>query len=420
MKVLLKKATIIDPESTYHQQQKDILINSGRIVAIEDGIEKKDDFQCIAHPNLHVSQGWFDPAVSFGEPGYEERETLTNGLQTAAKSGFTEIILNSNTKPIVGTHADVSHVLTKSQGHTTALYASGTLTEQADGKHMAPLYDMHLAGAIAFGDYKKHIENSSVLKVALEYVQGFKGTICSYPSDTSLRGNGMMHEGKVSVYLGMRAIPHIAEAIAITRDLQILKHTGGRLHFHFIATVEGVDLIRQAKKEGLSVSCSVALPHLVFTDQALKNFDANFKLFPPLCSKADREALRQGLLDGTIDMVSCMHEPVNTEQKDLEFAYALDGTIALESAFGVLRNLFPLEAVIAFLTRGRRFFGIQSNPIQEEVPANMTLFNPDVKGVLEEKDIYSTSKNCAFLGTPLSGKVYGTLRSEFLTSNTDE
>ena len=417
MKVLLKKATIIDPESTYHQQQKDILIDSGSIVAIENEIEKQDDFHCINHPNLHISQGWFDPAVSFGEPGYEERETLANGLLTAAKSGFTEIILNSNTKPIVGTHADVSHVLKKSQGHTTALYASGTLTEQADGKHMAPLYDMHLAGAVAFGDYKKHIENPSVLKVALEYVQSFKGTICSYPSDTSLSANGMMHEGVVSAYLGMRAIPHISEALAIARDLQIVKHTGGKLHFHFIATAEGVDLIRQAKEEGLLVSCSVALPHLVFTDEALKNFDANFKLFPPLCSKADQKALQQGLLDGTIDMVSCMHEPVNKEQKDVEFAYALDGSIGLESAFGVLHNLFPLESAIAFLTRGRRFFDTKSNPIQVDRTANMTLFNPDVQGVFEKKDIHSTSKNCAFLGTPLKGKVYGTLRGELLTRN---
>lgn len=417
MKILLKNATILNPQSPFHSSDQDILIESGVIVQITEKIKSDKDTQVIDFKNLHVSYGWFDSGVSFGEPGYEERETLSNGMKVAARSGFTKILLNSNSYPIPDSKSTISHLIKKTQGSTTTVYPVGALTLDAKGEQMASLYDMHTEGAIAFGDHKIAIKKANLLKVALQYCQSFGGIVISHPMDKELSGNGVMHEGVTSTRIGMKGIPYIAETVQIARDLEILKYAGGKLHLPNISSEEGLDLIRKSKKQGLNVSCSVGLPQLIFDDTELENFDPNFKVFPPIRSKTDQQALRAGLLDGSIDMISTMHEPVNIENKKLEFENATAGILGLESCFGLLNKVFPLDKVIDFLTRGTKYFDIPMNKIVVGATADLTLFDPEKSYRYSEEDLKSTSKNSPYLGMELQGRVLGSINNGVLTLN---
>lgn len=416
MKFLLKNATLIDAKSPFHFQAKDILIDQGTIVAIDDTLID-ETAQILQYDNLHVSNTWFDPSVSFGEPGFEERETLENGLNTAAQSGFGTVLLNPDTHPALDSHASIHHILNKTAQAGTRLYVTAALSQANQGAQMAELHDLHLAGAKAFGDFKKHQTNAHLLRIALDYSQSFKGIIHSYPMETSLSQRGLMHEGEYSIHMGVKGIPTIAETIALARDLDLLAYTGGKMHINFISSAAGVDLVRKAKKEGLNVSASVALPHLLYTDAELSGFNSRFRVEPPLRSTNDRQALRAGLLDGTLDMVTALHEPLNIELKQLEFEYSTPGSIGLEAAFGLVNSLFTLEKTIAFLTRGKSFFNIPSVPIQEGVKAELTLFNPNEQYVLSEEHLHSTSKNCMHLGQQMQGRVIGSLMGSIFTEN---
>ena len=414
MKILLKSAIINDPNSDFHLKKYDILISDDKIVELRSKIDD-ESARIVKLKNLNISPGWFDSGVSFGEPGYEERETISNGLEVAARSGFTKVLLSPNTDPPTDSHSTVSHLIKKSQNKTTSLIPIGCLSQNSKGKEMAQLYDMKLAGAVAFGDYKKPIVNANFLKIALEYSQSFNGLIISYPSNYKIDKNGIVHEGLISAKTGMKGMPDISESIQISRDIQILEYTGGKLHIPFISSRRSIDLIRAAKKKRLDITCSVGLPHLLFSDENVKDFNPNFKIFPPLRSKDDRLALKEALLEGVIDMISSMHEPVNIENKKIEFDLALPGTIGLEACFGVLMNLFPLNKVLDFLIKGAKIFNVKTSPIQPGSKADLTLFNPDSHSIMKLENIYSTSKNCAFINQELSGRVYGSYNNGILT-----
>jgi len=417
MKILLKNATILDPSSPFHSTQQDILIKDSHIADIKQHINDTDNTKVIEHENLHVSKGWFDSGVSFGEPGYDERETLDNGLSVAASSGFTKILLNPDIIPIPDSNATISHLIKMGQKKTTSLYPIGALTEKGEGKQLASLYDMHEQGAIGFGDYKSSLSSANLLKIALQYTQSFDGTIFSHPLSPEIAESGMIHEGEISTKIGLKGIPALAETIQIARDLQILSYTDGKLHIPLISSKEGLELIRNAKKQGLNISCSVGLPNLIFDDTSLEGFDTNLKVFPPIRSKTDQLALRRGLLDGTIDMVSSMHEPMNIEYKKLEFENSAPGTIGLESCFGLLCSIFPLDKVLSFLTRGIQCFEIESPSIAEGKTADLTWFDPEKILRLKLDDLKSTSKNCAYIDLDLHGKVLGTFNNGLLTTN---
>ena len=203
----------------------------------------------------------------------------------------------------------------------------------------------------------------------------------------------------------------------IARDIEILKHTGGKLHFSYISSKDSLKLIEKAKTNGLNISCSVALPHLLFTDDSVNNFDANFKFFPPLRTIDDKTALREGLLSGIIDCVTSMHEPKNLEIKNLDFCSAASGSIGLEAFFSSMNNIFPIEKTIQFLTRGKNIFGIEDPEIEEGSKANLSFFNPDVNSVFKNENILSTSKNCCYVDQPIKGEVLGSINNGLLTLN---
>ncbi|CAM4334348.1 dihydroorotase [Zobellia nedashkovskayae] len=418
MNILLKSAKIIDTNNeALHLKTRDIYIKNGIIVKIAAKIEPESKTQVVKHKNLHVSIGWFDSSVSFGEPGYEERETIENGLHTAALSGFTDVILNPSTHPCPDSSSDIVYLKSASTGLATNLYPLGTLTMKADGNDLAELYDMKNAGAVGFYDYKLPVTNANLLKVALQYVQNFDGLVYSFPLDTKIAGKGIVNEGEVSTKLGLKGIPTLAEELQVARDLFILEYTGGKLHIPTISTANSVKLIADAKKKGLNVSCSVAIHNLIYTDSVLEQFDSIYKVMPPLRTKKDAKALLKGLKDGTIDFVTSNHTPMNIEEKRVEFDNASNGTIGLESAFGSMNQLLDIETVIAILSKGRERYGLKSPEIKEGEVACLTLFNPDDTYVFTEEHIKSTSKNSMFISAELKGKVYSIINNGQHTTN---
>lgn len=409
MNILIRSAKILDTESDFYNTTNDIIIEDGRITNIGTNLKNPNNYEEIQRENLHVSQGWFDSSVSFGEPGFEERETIENGIKTAALSGFTAVALNPNTYPVVDTSADVAFIKAKAQNKTVSIYPIGALTKNADGKELAELFDMKNSGATAFYDYKSSIANPNLLKIALLYASNFEGLVCSFPNEIKISGKGVMNENVTSTSLGLKGIPNLAEELQVARDLFLLEYTGGKLHIPTISTAKSVELIREAKAKGLDVSCSVAIHNIYFTDKRLTDFDTHFKVMPPLRTKVDVDALIVGIKDGTVDMITSDHNPLDVELKKVEFDHAEYGTIGLETAFGALLKNFTLKQTIGLLTRGKERFGIINSPIQKGEKADLTLFNPNKTYNFTKENIYSKSHNSMYLNTQLKGEVYGVI-----------
>lgn len=421
MKLLIKSARIIDNESPFNNKVMDILVENGVIKEIAPSIDPKNVDKEIVFENLHVSQGWFDSSVNFGEPGYEDRETLENGLKTAAKSGFTAIALNPGNDPVTDNKGAVSYLLKTAENHPVSLYPIGALTRKSAGSEMAELYDMLQAGAIAFGDYKKAVTDPNLLKLALQYSQNFDALVLSFPQENRIAGNGQVNENENSTSLGLKGIPALAEELQITRDLYILEYTQGKLHIPTISTAKSVEIIREAKEKGLDVTCSVAIHNLFFTDDMLAEFDTNAKVLPPLRTKADVKALVAGVRDGTIDLVTSDHTPMNVENKKIEFDNALFGALGLESALGALLQIFSVKTTIKLLTSGRSRFNLPELIMDKGAPANLTFFDPTPTYTFQKEHISSTSKNSLFLGHELKGKVLGILSQDiFFASESSE
>ncbi|WP_410005087.1 dihydroorotase [Aequorivita nionensis] len=417
MKLLLKSATIVDASSKHHLKKRDVLIENGKISKIAGTIPSSEKIKEVSLKNLHISQGWFDSSVSFGEPGFEERETIQNGLKTAAYSGFTSVAVNANSFPVTDSKGHIKFLKSKAEGNAVSLYPIGALTVGSKGTDLAELYDMQNEGAISFYDYKNPIANANLLKIALQYTQNFDGLVQSFPFEKSVARNGMVNEEENSTRLGLKGIPALSEELQIIRDLYILEYTGGKLHIPTISTKKSVELIKDAKKKGLNITCSVAIFNLILTDDVLEGFDTNYKLLPPLRTKEDTKALLKGLKDGTIDGVTSDHNPIDVEHKKTEFEHAFFGSIGLEGCFGALNTVLGIEEAVRVLTGLKNTFGIPSEKIEEGNIAELTLFNPDENWEFSEKDIISTSKNTALLGMKLKGKPYGIFSNNKLELN---
>ena len=406
MKILLKNATVLEHKSPFHTKTVDILIKDGKIKDISESISGSAEL-VIDEKNLHVSSGWFDSSVCFGEPGFEDRETIINGLKTASYSGFTDICLQPNTFPKIDNSSVLSFLNANNFEYPCKIHPIACFSIDGNGKKMTEFFDLHNGGAIAFGDFLTPIKNPNLLKSALLYVQSFDGLIISTPRDPYLNLNGLVNEGIKSTQLGLSSIPFIAETIQIQRDISILEYTGGKLHIPYISSLESIEIIRNAKKSGLNISASVPISNLVFNDEILDGFNSNYKLFPPIRGKEDQKKLKEGILDGTIDIVTSHHQPVNSELKQVDFNSAEYGTISLETMFGLLNKIFSIEKVIELLTNGRNIFNLENPKIEIGANACLTFFDPSKRDKFTADKIMSTSKNCAFIDMEIIGSVYG-------------
>jgi len=417
MNLLIRSAIIIDKKSEFHNDRVDILIKNGIISNIAPSIKNSNNYKELKLDNLHVSNGWFDYSISCGQPGFEERDNMINTLEVASKSGFTCIGIQPNTFPVIDKRSEIEYIKLLSSNNIVKVHPIGSLTKKSEGNELSEIFDMGDGGAIAFGDYKRSIKNPNILKLALQYSNNSNYPIMSFPNTMEISENGVVNENITSTVLGLNPIPSFSEHLNVQRDLTILEYAGGKLHIPTISTAKSTELIRNAKKNGLNVTCSTTIHNLFFDDQKLNGYNTNFKVFPPLRSTADIESLKIAVKDGTIDLVTCDHNPLNIELKDLEFENAAFGTIGLESFFGALNKLFSTKLAIQILTRGRSKFSLNSTTISVGELADITLFNPNHDYVFSESQILSKSKNSIFINSKLKGKVYGIISNNKLKLN---
>jgi dihydroorotase len=409
MKILIKHARIIAPGQPTNGLLFDLLIIDGMIRKVAENINTEADYE-IAHNNLHVSPGWMDTFAQFWDPGFEYKEDLETGAFAAAAGGFTEVMVVPNTLPALDSRAQIEYICKKSHSLPVHVHPIGAISKGIGGKDLAEMYEMHRNGAIAFSDGLQPLQSSGLLLKALQYVKAFNGIIIQIPEDNGLSHNGLMHEGIWSTRLGVKGKPAIAEEVMIKRDLELLHYTHSRLHFTGISLKKSVDFIRKVKVAGLKMSCSVTPYHLLLTDECLQQYDSNFKVDPPLREQEDILALRQAVKEGIIDCIATHHIPQEKDSKEKEFEYAGEGMIGLESCFGLLGNAIPEmkaeQSVNLLAYKPRKIFNLPIPEIKEGVQANLTLFDPDMEWIFEEKDIRSKSKNSPFIGKTLKGKVF--------------
>ncbi|MES2761914.1 MAG: dihydroorotase [Bacteroidota bacterium] len=419
MNLLIKQATVVDSTSPHNGRVMDILIEKGVIIQIKKNITPERGIKTIEEEGLHVSAGWLDMQVNFCDPGYEHKETLENGLKSAAKGGFTSVCLMSGTNPPLHNKAQVEYIVNRSKGSLVDVLPVGTLSHNQEGKDLSEMYDMKLSGAVAFSDYKKTTKDAGLILRALQYSENINSFIMTHCDDKTISHDGLVNEGVTSTKLGLKGIPALAEEIMLQRNIQILEYTGGKMHVPTISTKGSVELIKKAKAKKLNITCGVAAYNLLLEETELEGFDTNFKVNPPLRTREDMDALKKGIADGTIDVIVSDHNPQDIESKDLEFDLADNGMIGLESCFGVLNSALSaklsLEAIVDTLTKNpRNILGLPPVTIKEDSAANITLFNPAKKYVFERSHIVSSNKNSGFIGKELKGTVIGVVnKNEF-------
>lgn len=417
MEILLKGAHIIDPSSPFHQQQANIIIRNGIIQSI--GTAEASDATVIDLPGLCVSPGWLDPFAHFCDPGLEYRETLESGTAAAAAGGYTDVMVLPNTTPVVHNKSAVEYLVQKGKQLAVNIHPIGAVTRNAEGKELSEMYDMHASGAVAFGDGICTVQSSGLLLKALQYVKAIDKVVIQLPDDHSISATGLMNEGIVSTTLGLPGKPAIAEELMIRRDIELASYTGSRIHITGVSTARGMALIREAKSQGVKVSCSVTPYHLWFCDEDLVGYDTNLKVNPPLRTRADREALRQAVTEGVVDCIASHHLPHNTDHKIVEFEYAKYGMTGLETAFALVKTalpqLSPEQLVALFATNARRLFDLPAAGISEGSAASLTLFLPDEQWAFTKSR--SRSGNTPFFGQSFSGKPVGIIQQDKLFLN---
>lgn len=415
MKVLIKNFIIVSPGSSLHGTQQDIFIDEGKIQTIRTDITESCD-QIIEQPGLHVSVGWMDGFANFCDPGEEYKETLESGAKAAAAGGFTDVMLMPNTDPAVWNKSQVEYIVQKGKALPVTLHPVGSVSKRIESVELSEMYDMHQAGAISFSDGTHPIQSSGLLQKGLEYIKTIDGTLIQLPDDTSIGSRGLMNEGVVSTQLGLSGKPALSEELMVARDLEILRYTDSKLHFTGISTRKSVELIAQAKKEGLRVSCSVTPYHLSFCEEDLATYDTNLKVNPPLRTREDRDALLGAIKTGVVDFISSHHQPQDYDHKVCEFGRAAFGMETLESVFGAARMCgIDTELFVEMQSRKiRNTFKLSIPEIAEGQKAVLTLFNPEEEYIFTKERIFSKCSNNAFVGKALKGRVIGTINGDNL------
>ena len=415
MNVLIKSARIIDSNSKHHNTICDVFVKNGKIDKIaknikscQESIANGTEIEYSAE-NLHLSPGWFDLHANFGEPGYEQKETLESGSNAALKGGFTGVMLMPNTKPAIDNKSMIKFIQNSTKGNIIDILPAANLTKNGEGNDIVEMQDMCNAGCLAFTDDKNSISRNEVLKIAMLYSKDCNALIMNYPNDNSIANDGYMHEGVTSTKLGLKGIPSLAEEMMIDRDLNLLEYTNSRFHLSYISTEKSAKKVKEAKAKGLKITADIALHNLFLTDEAINNFDTRYKVMPALRTKDDNTALINALIDGTIDVISTDHTPQDEENKKIEFDNAANGIIGLETAFGLLgKHILPIIKIDIIIEKiainPRKILNLPKLKIQEGETANITLFNPDLEWEFKVTDIKSKSVNTPFIGEVLKGK----------------
>jgi len=406
MNLLVKQVTIADPQSKFNKQQCDVRVVDGRIDSIGKLSAGKNEDVFDAE-GAFLTPGFFDLNCVAGDPGFETKEDIQSLTATAKAGGFTGLALLPQTSPVVQSKSQVEYIINKAKNNLTDVYPVGALSQNREAKELAELFDMQQAGAVAFSDGDRAIQDDGFMSRALQYAKGFDALVMVYPENKSIAGKSQINESKNSVLLGMKGLPALAEEMHIARDIFLAQYNDTKIHISNISTAGSVALIRKAKKDGVQISCDVTAHHLVFTEELLVDFDSNYKVKPPLRSKNDVKALIAGLKDGTIDAITSQHRPEEIEFKNVEFEIAHYGIIALQTVLPLLLragldvNLLAEKLAI----NPRKLLNLPVPVVEEGQQANFTVFAADKKWVFDSKSNQSKSANSPLLGKELTGKV---------------
>lgn len=420
MQILIRSARVVDAASPFDGRVCDILVDNGLIRQIGPDLPVGETTRVVGADNLHVSPGWVDLRVLAQDPGFEHKEDLTSVCRAAAAGGFTHIAVLPNTQPVVDTKDTLGYIRRLSEGQPVSVHVIAAVTKKAAGVDFSDMLDLHHAGAVAFSDGHHPLQHPDLLLKTLQYLQPIDGLLMNRPEEERLTRFGQMHEGVQSTLLGLKGMPSFAEELMVERDLRLLEYvldgsgnigTGSVLHFSTLSTARSVELIRQAKGQGMPVSCDVAAHQLVFDDSALAEFDTNMKVNPPFRSAEDVAALWAGLADDTIDAIVSDHTPQDSESKNLEFDQAEFGVTGLETLFSAVithnQNLSLGQIVAKLTARPRQVLRLPAVSVAEGQVASLTLFDP--AGTWTYERTLSKSKNSPFLGQTLTGRVVGTV-----------
>lgn len=419
--LLIKSVEIAFPGHTLHNKRVDVLIERGKITGIgTDIVADAGQTTVFDAEGQFLAPGFFDLNANFGEPGLETKEDIITGCAAALAGGFTGIAVHPNTQPAVHSRAEVALIVNRAKGLPVDVHPIGAISKKREGRELAELYDMKLAGAVAFGDGDQPVQQAGLMSRALLYSKGFDGLIFSYAEDSSMAGKAKMNEGVISTYLGMKGNPNLAEALMVARDLALAEYNGAPIHFTTISAAQSVELIRRAKNNGVRVTCDVAAHHLVLTDDLIAGFDSNYKVAPPLRTQTDVDALRMGLKDGTIDAVVSQHTPHEIEFKNVEYEIAANGMIGLQTVLPLVlkAGLDPNQLVEKLAINPRKILGLPLPELEENADANFVLFDPGKTWMFDTASNRSKSANSPLMGTTLSGLVTLVVHNRQVVKNT--
>ena len=420
MKLLLKGGRVIDPSQDL-DAVADILIEDGRISKINVDISPSeagstDTPRVIDLKDKIVAPGLIDMHTHLREPGFEYKETIKTGSEAAVAGGFTSIACMANTDP-VNDNRSVTEFILKQAGLAARahVYPIAAISKGQAGEILTEFGDLKGAGAVAFSDDGNPVTDSGLMRHALEYASSFDMPVISHCEDQGLSSGGLMHEGLVSTQLGLPGIPGIAEDIMVARDIELARFTKTRLHIAHASTAGSVRAIRQAKSAGINVTAETAPHYFVLTDEALRGFSTHFKMYPPLRSTDDVEAIKEGLRDGTIDAIASDHAPHSSVEKDVEFAYAANGIIGLETSLSICLKLVQ-EGVLTIhqliqkmSTNPARILKIPKGSLAPGCDADITVIDPNTAWTVDAGAFYSKGRNCPFHGWDLMGKAIMTI-----------
>lgn len=414
---------VIDPALGFGKDAH-VFIKDGAIAkididspAVAKEIGRLGDDRIVDASGMLVVPGLIDIHVHLREPGREDAETVESGCQAAAAGGFTSVCCMPNTTPRIDNQETVKFVQDRAKNAAARVYVMGAITKNLEGKELAEIGDLVKEGAVAITDDGNYVQNPEIMRHALEYARMFDIPVVQHAEDQFLCEGGVMNESFQSTRLGLRGSPAVAEEIAVLRDIALCRLTGGRLHIQHISTRGAVEAVRKAKAERVNVTCEVTPHHLILTDEEIGiEFNTNLRVNPPIRSVDDREAVIEGLVDGTIDCIASDHAPHSAEEKDCEFDRAPPGMIGLETTLALIKTylidkgyLSWADAIRKMTVNPARILGLPGGTMEEGAAADLAIIDPDKKWTVNEKKFLSRSRNSPFIGFRLSGRVSRTL-----------
>jgi len=414
-KLVLQGGTILDPLSG-RSKKGNVVIERNKIKSVGStgGAKGETKIDC---SGLVITHGFCDVHVHFREPGREDKETLQTGSRAALAGGFTRVCVMPNTSPPLDAPESIRFIVEKAEECPVHIHPIGAVTKGQKGQELTEVQGIITEGAVALSDDGFPISDAQVMRLALEYTSMFDKPVINHAEDECLRNNGLMHEGEISTRLGLAGNPSLAEAIMIQRDLELANMIQAKLHVPHVTSAGGAANIRRMKKLNPNITAEVTPHHLFFNDQALLEYNTNFKVAPPIRTEDDRKELIKAVKDGTFDCIATDHAPHTIEEKEATFESAAFGMIGLESCFGAVNKVLdmPLKELLKLLTvNPRRVMGFEDDLFKIGCAAELTILDPDLEWIFKEQNIYSKSRNTPFFGEKLKGKVHFTISKGFI------